>query len=92
MEAFGQVGSEAGSCETPTVAFKNTGFEDVIVHKKTGYLANYKNHKDLAKGIIWILKNLNKSNLGKNARKHVIKNFSYNVTSAKYIKLYKELI
>ena len=92
LEAFGQVGSEAGSCETPTVAFKNTGFEDVIVHKKTGYLANYKNHKDLAKGIIWILKNLNKSNLGKNARKHVIKNFSYNVTSAKYIKLYKELI
>ena len=92
MEAFGQVGSEAGSCETPTVAFKNTGFEDVIIHKRTGYLAQHKNHNDLAKGIAWTLKNLKNSKLGKNARKHVIKNFSYKVISSKYIKLYKELI
>ena len=92
MEAFGQVGSEAGSCETPTVAFKNTGFEDVIIHKRTGYLANHKNFNDLAKGISWTLKNSKKLHLGKNARKHVVKNFSYKVISNKYIKLYKELI
>ena len=89
MEAFGQVGSEAGSCETPAVAFKNTGFEDVIIHKRTGYLAKHKNHNDLAKGIAWTLKNL-KIKFRKNARKHV--NFSYKVISSKYIKLYKELI
>ena len=92
QEAFGQVASEAGSCETPCVSFKNTGFEDVIVHKKTGYLAKHKNSKDLAQGILWCLKNNNKLNLGKKARKNVVSKFSNKIISGKYLKLYTEML
>lgn len=92
LEAFGQVASEAGACETPCVSFKNTGFEDVIDHKKSGYLANYKDQNDLTNGILWCLKNLKKLKLGKKARKNVIKKFSNEVISKKYLKIYKDLI
>lgn len=92
LEAFGQVASEAGSCETPCIAFTNTGFEDVILHKETGFLAKYRNYVDLAEGISWCLKNSSKLNLGKNARRYVVKKFSSNVIASKYIELYKELI
>ena len=50
IEAFGQVALEAGSCSLPTISFKNTGVEDIVDHKKNGYLAKYLNIKDLAKG------------------------------------------
>lgn len=92
LEAFGQVASEAGSCETPCVAFENTGFEDVIIHKKTGYLSKYKNNKDLANGILWCLKKSKNNELGLNARKNIINKFSEKIISQKYINLYKELI
>ncbi len=92
QEAFGQVASEAGCCKTPSVAFRNTGFEDVINHKKSGYLADLKNYKDLAKGINWCLKNSNRLRLGFNARKHIASKLSYKKISSKYIELYKELI
>ena len=91
LEAFGQVASEAGSCETPCVAFKNTGFEDVIIHKKTGYLADYKDSNDLSEGILWCLKNFNKSKLGVIARRNVINKFSNKIISNQYAELYKEI-
>ena len=91
QEAFGQVASEAGACETPCVSFENTGFEDVIIHKKTGYLAKFKNSKDLAYGISWCLNNNTKYKLGKQARKNIVSKFSNKVISSKYIKLYKEV-
>jgi glycosyltransferase involved in cell wall biosynthesis len=57
-EAFGQTFNESIFCGTPAVSFESTGTEDVIEHKINGYLAEYKNSEDLAKGIIWTLNNL----------------------------------
>ena len=34
LEAFGQVASEAILCGTPVIGFKDTGLEDIILHKK----------------------------------------------------------
>ena len=92
LEGFGQVATEAGACETPTVAFNNTGFEDVIEHKKTGYLAKYKDEDDFINGILWSLDNLNNNLLGKEARKNIIDKFSYEKISEKYIELYNQII
>ena len=64
----------------------------MIDHKKSGYLANYKDQNDLTNGILWCLKNLKKLKLGKKARKNVIKKFSNEVISKKYLKIYKDLI
>ena len=92
QEAFGQVATEAGSCETPSIVFKNTGLEDIVDHKINGYLANYLSFEDLASGIEWSLDDANNYKIGKNARKEIIKKFSNEVIANKYKELYLSLI
>ena len=89
LEAFGQVALEAASCNTPVVAFRNTGVEDIIKHKKTGYLANFLDEKDFAKGIDWCLKD--KNSLDKNIRSYVKNKFDIKISVRKYLELYKNL-
>lgn len=48
---------ESLSCGTPTVAFNVGGIPDLIQHKKNGYLAKYKDAKDLAEGVRFCIKN-----------------------------------
>ncbi|TYB32239.1 MAG: glycosyltransferase [Candidatus Mcinerneyibacterium aminivorans] len=92
-EAFGQTYSEAMSCGTPCIAFNHSGPKDIIDHKKNGYLANYKSADDLAKGIIWCLNDKKRlNNLGNNARRKVLNNYSFDVISKQYLKLYRELL
>ena len=50
-EVFGYVILESLRCGTPVVAFNTGGIPDLIKHKENGYLANYKDAKDLAGGI-----------------------------------------
>lgn len=66
---------ESMSCGTPCVGFNVGGIPDLIHHKQTGYLASYKNTKDLVDGIKWICNN--KDILSDNCRNFVIKNNSY---------------
>jgi glycosyltransferase involved in cell wall biosynthesis len=89
LEAFGQVALEAASCNTPAVAFKNTGLADIIKHKVTGYLANFLDEKDFAKGIDWCLND--KNSLDKNIRTYVKNKFDIKITVKKYLQLYKSL-
>lgn len=49
---------EALACATPVVAFNTGGIPDLVKHKLTGYLAEYKSSKSLAQGIEWILAHL----------------------------------
>lgn len=48
---------ESESCGTAVVGFNVGGIPDMILHKENGYLAEYKNSKDLADGIEYCLKN-----------------------------------
>ena len=57
QEAFGQTTAEAQACGTPVVAFRGTGSQDIISHKSTGYLSEYCSVEDLARGIVWVIKN-----------------------------------
>jgi glycosyltransferase involved in cell wall biosynthesis len=54
-EAFGYVIMEALSCGTPVVGFNTGGIPDSIEHKVNGYLANYKDSEDLARGISYCI-------------------------------------
>ena len=56
FESFGQTLLEAQACNCPAIIFKNTGCEDMILHKKNGYIAEYMNIKDLEAGIRWCVK------------------------------------
>jgi glycosyltransferase involved in cell wall biosynthesis len=48
--------------------------------------------KDLANGIKWVIKNNINNKLSKNARKKCEKEFDIKIISAKYIKLYKNVL
>ncbi|KAB7887407.1 glycosyltransferase [Poseidonibacter ostreae] len=76
----------SGSCGTPVVAFNCTGLIDTIIHMKTGYLANYKDSIDLAKGINWSLQH----SFDDSCRNHVLNMFEGRKQAQKYIKLYEE--
>ncbi|PKM93725.1 MAG: glycosyl transferase family 1 [Firmicutes bacterium HGW-Firmicutes-1] len=88
-ESFGQTFSESMACGTCAVAFNQKGPVDIIDHKENGYLAKFLDSDDLANGIYWCLTNNNNNVLGMNARKKVIREYSYDVIAKKYIELYK---
>ena len=50
--------NESIHCRIPTISFNVGGLPDMISHKKNGYLAKYKDVKDLIEGIKWTLENL----------------------------------
>lgn len=54
---------ESLSCGTPVVGFNVGGIPDMIKHKENGYLAAYKNSKDLAEGIKYCLSSKTKGYL-----------------------------
>jgi len=56
-ETFGYVIFEALACGTPVVAFDTGGIPDQIVHRSNGYLARYRDEKDLMEGIEFCLDN-----------------------------------
>ena len=92
LESFGQVASEAQACGSPVVAFATTGLKDVISHKQTGYLANTFDPSDLSNGVRWVTNIQRKNLLKENAARRVRKLYSYDVVSARYLSLYKDIL
>ena len=94
LEAFGQISLEASSCGVPVIGFKNTGLEDTIIHKQTGYLANYLDQKDFDLGINWVFGQLSKNDkyFREKCIRFVNDNFNYEFISTKYIEVYKEIL
>jgi len=83
---------ESMSCGTPVVAFNIGGIPEVVKHLETGYLVEYKNVSDLAKGIDLLLTDSVLSNsMGLNCRRFVENNFSLNKEIQEYINLYSYL-
>ncbi|MDO8843292.1 glycosyltransferase [Methylicorpusculum sp.] len=96
-------GLEAIACGVPVVAFDIGGLSDIVVHKKTGYLASAFDCSDLAAGIVWVLeqKKLNNESVSResevesiniNCRIYAEENFSYQVIAEKYKALYRSLL
>jgi glycosyltransferase involved in cell wall biosynthesis len=80
-ESFGQTVIESLAADVPVVGFNVGGISDTV-NSETGYLAEYKNSADLAKGISLILRNP-----PRNVRKHVEK-FSADVILNKHKKMW----
>ncbi len=84
---------EAMSCGLPIIATDVRGNRDLITNGKNGLLIPPKDPKKIAETILTLLndKKLMKQ-LGNNARKTIIKNYTWNAVSNKFLKCYESLI
>lgn len=82
---------ESLSCGTPVAAFEIGGNSDMIAHKQNGFLARERDSEDLSRGILWCLTNNTDGSLSKNARKKVMNEYTIDIVSKQYMKLYESL-
>jgi glycosyltransferase involved in cell wall biosynthesis len=81
---------EAMSCGTPCVGFRIGGIPEMIDHKKTGYVAEYKNSEDLARGLLWTLFEADNEALRTNAREKALSEYAQEKIAKQYIEIYKK--
>ncbi|MFH1656693.1 MAG: glycosyltransferase family 4 protein [Candidatus Nealsonbacteria bacterium] len=76
-EPFGLSAIESMACKTPVIAVNEGGFKETVVNNSTGYLIN-RNKKELAKNIVFLIKNPKTVNMfGKNGKERVTNIFSW---------------
>ena len=83
---------EAMACGVPCVGFRTGGIPEMIEHRRTGYLANFKDAADLAEGMRWTLLDADRDALRDEAVKKVARNYSQQSVAMRYIEVYNELI
>ena len=81
---------EAMACGTPCVGFRIGGIPEMIDHLKTGYLAEYKNADDLAKGLFWTLFEADTETLSANAREKTVNTYAQEKIAEQYKKVYDQ--
>ena len=83
---------EAMSCGVPCVGVKVGGIPEMIDHQENGYVAEFKDIDDLAKGIHWILEEADYEKLSEHAIKKVARSYSQQSVAAKYIEVYNQAL
>lgn len=93
-EAFGRIAIEAQSMSKIVIASDIGGSKETIINSKTGFLFKSEDIEDLAKKILLTSKltHLQKVQIGKAARSHIIKEFSLKKMRDKTIDLYNRII
>ncbi len=81
---------EAMACGVPCVGFKIGGIPEEIDHKRNGYVAEYRNADDLARGIHWILSEADYEELSRNAIHKVAQDYSQHAVAIKYLDVYHQ--
>ena len=83
---------EAMACGTPCVGFNVGGIPEMIDHQENGYVANYMDAADFAKGIQWCLDEANFDTLCKNAHKKALTTYSEDKIARRYTDVYEMLL
>ena len=83
---------ESMACGVPSVGFRVGGIPEMIEHRNTGYLANFKDSADLAEGIRWVLEDADRTKLSEACLRKVAHNYSQQSVAMRYIEVYNELI
>jgi glycosyltransferase involved in cell wall biosynthesis len=92
-EAFGQTASESIACGTPVVVFNETGLKDIVDHQKNGYVANYSDIEDLARGIAWVIEDKDRhQKLCQYAREKAEQEFTLELQAQRYMSLFKQIV
>jgi glycosyltransferase involved in cell wall biosynthesis len=84
---------ESMACATPAVTFNVGGCPDAVRHMETGYLANYLDAEDLARGIKLILRDaVLRQRLGHRSREVVEAEYNMQLQAQRYKALYNQLM
>ena len=81
--------AESMSCGTPCVAFKVGGLPQMIDHNINGYLSEYCNSLDFARGMAQLLTSPNYAALCRNARSKAVQSYSEKNVADRFITLYQ---
>lgn len=83
---------EAMACGVPCVGFNVGGIPEEIDHLKNGYVAEYRNVSDLAKGLYWVLNEADSEALSREAVRKVTASYSQHAVAMKYIEVYNRAL
>ena len=82
---------ESMACGTPCVGFRTGGIPEMIDHLSNGYVANYQDSADLARGIEWVLNHPEPAKLRETCIQKVKEHYSEEVIAGKYLSLYEQI-
>lgn len=82
--------SESMACGTPCVAFNVGGVPQMVDTGVNGYLADYCNSLDFARGIVRILTSASYDALCRNARSKALVSYGEKIIAEKYMDIYKD--
>ena len=89
QEALGKTLMEALACGAPCVAFAGTGPDDMLEHRRDGYLARMRDSADLAAGIAWTLgQTWSRADL----HRRIMQRFGIERVCQRYVSVYESLI
>jgi glycosyltransferase involved in cell wall biosynthesis len=93
LEAFGIALIEAMACGKPVVASSIPGPGEIVEDGVTGYLVPPKDASGLAKAISLIIQNEDMAKrMGKEGRRRVEDNYTWERVTSRYDRLYNELL
>ena len=93
-EAFGRVSVEAQAMGKPIIASNIGGSKETVINKKTGFLYNHDDPRELAKSLNTViqLSSDELKSIGNEGRKNIIKKFDVEIMCQSNLKEYKKLI
>jgi glycosyltransferase involved in cell wall biosynthesis len=92
-EPFGLAYIEAMACELPVIGASTGGVPEIIQNDVNGYLTPTDDHVELAKRIIWLLKDRKRmERFGKAGRRIAIQKFSLKRMAEETMKVYESVI
>ena len=81
---------EAMACGVPSVGFHVGGIPEMIDHLSNGYVANYRDAADLAKGIYYVLCEARQEDMRHNCLQKVAHSYSQQSVAMRYIEVYEQ--
>jgi glycosyltransferase involved in cell wall biosynthesis len=93
FEPFGMTSQEAMACGTPVVASKFGGIRNTIKNAYNGYLVDPSNPAEFAQAMIALLQDDQKRmEVGKNAYKVIMEEYSWEAIARRHIEFYTKFI